>query len=208
MSFVWKGKYTNEEQLKIGSLPENAVRFKEPKSMLTLNLVAALFIIPVETLIAIAIIIKTAIGTYTKTDTFSFIPLIFALLTIIPHELLHAICFPKEAEVQFWYNAKHGLAFVFSAHPVSKKRFIFISFLPNLVFGFLPLILWVVLPLNNTSSEFLLSFAHISLLFGCGDYLNIFNALTQMPKGTITQLYGFNSYWYYPNDKQPLGNEE
>ena len=32
-----------------------------------------------------------------------------------------------------------------------------------------------------------------------GDWYNVFNALTQMPKGAKTYLCGFNSYWYMPN---------
>ena len=33
---------------------------------------------------------------------------------------------------------------------------------------------------------------------GFGDYMNVFNALTQMPRGARTYLYGFHSYWYQP----------
>ncbi|MCI8497238.1 MAG: DUF3267 domain-containing protein, partial [Clostridiales bacterium] len=33
---------------------------------------------------------------------------------------------------------------------------------------------------------------------GAGDYYNVFNALTQMPKGARTYLYQFNSFWYMP----------
>ncbi|MCC8191707.1 MAG: hypothetical protein LIO41_01495 [Ruminococcus sp.] len=35
----------------------------------------------------------------------------------------------------------------------------------------------------------------ISIGMGFGDYYNVFNALTQMPKGS-TYLYGLNSWWY------------
>ena len=33
---------------------------------------------------------------------------------------------------------------------------------------------------------------------GAGDYINVFNAATQMPKNALTYLNGFNSYWYIP----------
>ena len=36
------------------------------------------------------------------------------------------------------------------------------------------------------------------LLGGAADYLNVINALTQMPKGSLTYLYGMHSYWYIP----------
>lgn len=35
-----------------------------------------------------------------------------------------------------------------------------------------------------------------SLSMGAGYYMNIYNALTQMPKGAYTYLSGFHSYWY------------
>lgn len=205
MRFVWKGKYINEEQLKVGHLPENAVKFKEPTSLLMVNVVSSLFIIPVIMIVAIAIFIKKYIlGTYYYSDLFNPVALILAFAAIIPHEFFHAICFPKEAEVQFWFSPKHLMAFVFSSYPISKYRYVFMSFLPNLILGFLPLVLWVVLPIGDSGfSSFLLCFSYINLLFGVGDYLNIFNALTQMPREAVTQLYGFNSYWYYPKGSKP-----
>ena len=36
----------------------------------------------------------------------------------------------------------------------------------------------------------------IAVAMGAGDYYNVFNALTQMPKGARTYLYQMNSYWY------------
>ena len=38
----------------------------------------------------------------------------------------------------------------------------------------------------------------MAIPMGAGDYLNVFNALTQMPKGARTYLHGFNSWWYMP----------
>lgn len=45
---------------------------------------------------------------------------------------------------------------------------------------------------------FLLVLGMLSVSARAGDYYNAFNALTQMPKGTRTYLYQFNSYWYIP----------
>ena len=43
-------------------------------------------------------------------------------------------------------------------------------------------------------------FASFGISAGAGDYLNVFNAITQMPKGARTYLHHFNSYWYIPED--------
>lgn len=201
MKLIWKGKYKNVEQLKIGELPENAVKFKEPNSPLMLNLVASIFVIPVLIIIGIAIVIKFYLQQNMNSFNFyNYIGVLLAFLMIVPHELLHSIAFPKNAEVQLWFSPKSLMAFVFSTYPVSKKRFIYISLLPNIIFGIIPLILWIVIPTKfNEISEIMFSFSFISLLFGVGDYLNVFNTIIQMPKDSVTQLYGFNSFWYKPS---------
>ena len=198
MKLVWKGKYENEKQLLIGNLPENAVKFKEPGTPLMLNLVASIFIIPVFVIMGIAGFIKF----HSELNIFSFyqfniLGMLLAVLMVIPHEILHAIVFPKGAEVQIWYYSKGFMAFIFSTCPISKFRFIFLSLLPNIIFGLIPLIVWIFIPLKfDAVSKVVFSFAFFSLLFGIGDYLNVFNATIQMPKNSLTQLYGFNSYWF------------
>ena len=42
----------------------------------------------------------------------------------------------------------------------------------------------------------------LALVSGAGDYLNVFNALTQMPKGSRTYLYEFHSWWYLPEEHE------
>lgn len=200
MNLIWKGRYTNEQQLLVGSLPINAVKFKEPSTPLMLNLVASIFVIPVIIIIGIAFLIKAMIqSNILPVRMFNIWGILLGFIMIIPHEILHAAAFPKNAEVQLWYSPKNMMAFVFSPHPTSKMRFIFLSLLPNIVLGLIPLIIWIFIPFELAkASEILFSFASISLLFGVGDYLNVYNASIQMPKGSMTQLYGFNSYWYMP----------
>ncbi|MHB8130977.1 MAG: DUF3267 domain-containing protein, partial [Mobilitalea sp.] len=103
--------------------------------------------------------------------------------------------------VEVYYSLKHMMAFVISTHPTSKARFIFLSALPSLVFGILPLIIWLFIPPQfQPLGNIIYSFGLFNLFFGCGDFMNIFNATIQMPKGAITQLSGFHSYWYMPKD--------
>jgi hypothetical protein len=200
VKFIWKGKFESEEQLPVGKLPDNAVKFKEPETLAKLNIVASLFIIPVIFIIGLAIFVKIQIekGSY-YTEPFNFLGIVLAFLMILPHEFLHAAAFPRLAEVEVWYSIKNMMAFVVSTHPTTKRRFIFLSLLPNLVFGIIPLAAWTFIPSVHTEiSGIIFSFASVSLMFGVGDFLNVFNALTQMPRGSITQLSGFHSYWYMP----------
>ncbi len=121
-----------------------------------------------------------------------FIGCLCSMLVLFPHELLHAVCFKKD--VYLYTNWSQGMLFVVGPEDMSKARFIFMSLLPNIVFGFLPYILGMIFP----KYLFLLSLGVLSAGMGAGDYYNVFNALTQMPKGARTYLYKFNSYWYMP----------
>ncbi len=117
---------------------------------------------------------------------------ILSLPCIFPHELLHAICFKED--VYLYTNFQQGMAFVVGPETMSKGRFIFMSLLPNLIFGFIPYIASLIVP----SLPILGVFGALSITMGAGDYYNVFNAATQMPKGARTYLYQFNSYWYMP----------
>lgn len=200
MKLIFKGRYKSEDQLPKANLPQNAVRFIEPETPAKVNIACIVYAIPVFLLLGIAVAIKTGIYGEAR-GSLNFFAILLGLIMILPHELLHGIAFPKDAEVQIWFSIKNMMAFCVSTYPTSKRRFVFLCLLPNVVFGLLPLIFWVVVPFAKT--DILFSFSAFSLLAGVGDYLNVHNALIQMPKGSITQLSGFHSYWYYPDNKTP-----
>ena len=112
-----------------------------------------------------------------------------ALLALFPHELLHAVCFKQD--VYLYTNRKQGLLFVVGPEPMSKQRFILMCLLPNLLLGFLPYIVGLSFP----QLVFLAAFGATCIGSGFGDYYNIINALTQMPKGAKTYLYQMHSFF-------------
>lgn len=114
------------------------------------------------------------------------------MIILFPHEILHAICFRKD--VYLYTNWSQGMLFVVGPESMSKKRFVFMSLLPNIVFGFLPYIIGLLFP----KLIFFAALGMFAIGMGAGDYYNVFHALTQMPKGARTYLYQFNSYWYMP----------
>ena len=114
------------------------------------------------------------------------------MLFFFPHELLHAVCFRED--VYLYTNWKQGMLFVLGPETMSKGRFIFMSLLPNLVFGVIPYILGMLFP----KLVFAAALGVLATSMGAGDYYNVFNAATQMPKGSRTYLYKFHSYWYLP----------
>ncbi|MCR5791936.1 MAG: DUF3267 domain-containing protein [Lachnospiraceae bacterium] len=174
---------------------EGAVPFKEPESIEKLSLIAN--IIAIFILIAACVPIAIVSGGFEALRKVYmdnlFLPIIFcvALLAVLPlHELLHAICFKEE--VEFYTYLTKGVLFVVGTESFSKARFVFMCLLPNLVFGFIPYILFFVFP-----SQILLGFfGAICICTGAGDYINVFNALTQMPRGAKCYMNREHSYWY------------
>ena len=189
MIFHYGGKYKSEKDLEDkGRVHDNATPFREPDlkvfavianggSILILAvLVAALWIIAKPDLRSLGIQMGIA----------AFI----SILLLLPHEFLHAICFKED--VYLYFNPKAMLAFVYGPESMSKSRFIFMSLLPNIVLGLVPYLLFLFHP-NWLLCGLVGAF---SMGMGFGDYINVFHALTQMPKGATTYLYGFHSYWY------------
>ena len=199
LKLIWKGKFNGVEDLPIGELPKNAVRFEEPESAEELAKETRRFLIPVVIFLLIVIFLRIKInGFFGVSDVINIFGIILIPFSILPHEYLHAIFFPKDAEVEMWYSIKQRLALVTSTTAITKKRFIFLSLFPNIVFGFLPLIIWIFIPsYMSFISGILFTFGFISLIMGVGDFMNIYNTIKQVPKGAMTQISGCNSYWVF-----------
>ena len=56
--------------------------------------------------------------------------------------------------------------------------------------------IWFFSPNESLCAEISLSFGVCSALSCCGDFINIFNAVFQMPKNSKTVLHKANSYWF------------
>jgi len=203
MKLTYKGIFKNSTELPKGELPENAVRFDEPDSMDALAVKASLYMIPPAIFIAFAMLGHILIHGNSFLVIFSpwwtiWVGIILSLPAFVLHEILHAVCFGKNAEVGLYIAPKQGFLFVLSNAPISKPRFIFMSLFPNIILGLIPLIIWIIIPMGDVQGSILFIFSSTLILGGAGDYLNSYNAFKQMPKGSIQQLSGMNSYWFMP----------
>ena len=200
MKLRYMGVCKDMTKLPTSELPENAVKFVEPESKEAIEKAMLSFLIPSFLVIGLALLIGFLLhGNINITIDFSYwwvlpIIIVFSLVAMIVHEFLHAICFGKGSEVDLYVTS--SLLFVHSMTPISKRRFIFMCLLPNVVLGLIPLIVWVFVPMPIAMGTILFAFASIMLLSGCGDYMNSFNAYRQMPKGSMQQLSGMNSFWF------------
>lgn len=187
MKLIYKGKYNGDvNTLPHGEHKPGAVKFKEFDDAKTLGIVANV----IALVITVGLFFLFAVRAGAR--NFSLSGCAASLLCLFPHEILHAICFKKE--VYLYTNLKQGMLFVVGPEDMTKARFIFMSLLPNMVFGFIPYVIFLIFP----EQRFLGTLGALCLGMGAGDYYNVFNALTQMPRGARTYLYQFNSYWYMP----------
>ena len=199
MKLVYQGKFSgNVEDIPHGEHKPGAVKFKEIDDPKKLGVVAN----------AIALVITlVCLGAYSARAILAgamdgllnggfIIGAVLSLLSLFPHEFLHAIC--MRGTVYLYTNLKQGMLFVTGPEDMSKARFVVMSLLPNLVFGFIPFIIGMIWPRLAALGVF----GALSIGAGAGDYYNVFNALTQMPRGARTYLYGFNSYWYIPKEER------
>lgn len=187
MKLKWQGKFDgNLESLPRREHMPGAVKFKEfddiKKMGIVLNVASFVMIV------ALLIPVFLRCG-FQESYFWGFI---LPVVALIPHEVLHGICFKDEAYI--YTNLKNGMLFVVGSENMSRARFIFLSLLPNVVFGFIPFLVGMIFPQIGGFAIF----GALSIAMGIGDYYNVYNALTQMPKGAKTYLCGFNSYWYMP----------
>ncbi len=194
MRLHWKGNYSGDESsLAHRDHPEGTAAFREPETAQKLAARASL-LSGVILMIAGGVLVVRGKAYLPEWSRFN-LGVLLSLASLLPHELLHAICFRED--VYLYFDLKHGMIFVQGTEDMSKTRFILMSLLPNLVFGVIPYVLFLLFP------EWMIAgvFGMFCLSAGAGDYLNVWAALTQMPRGAITFMDGFHSFWYLPSEK-------
>lgn len=192
MKLHYRGKYNlDPTTLPTCKHQPNAVKFKEVDSTKELADIANGIAIALMILLSIPVYLKYKGSLFDYFDEM-MVGAMLPLLTMFPHELLHALCFKED--VYLYTDFKQGLLFVVGCETMSKQRFIFMSLFPNIVFGFIP----YMISFLGIQYLTLAVLGVIAIGMGAGDYYNVFNALIQMPKGARTYLYQMNSYWYIP----------
>ncbi|MGM9946424.1 DUF3267 domain-containing protein [Floccifex sp.] len=186
MELIVKGRFNGD----VNSLPSgqlknhpNATCFKEFDNINTFSLVlniASLFLL-------IGLYILMCLRIHGLASLFNT-GTILSIICLLPHEFLHAICFQ---ETVYLYIGK-GILFVTGTEVMSRNRFIFMSLLPNLVFGFIPFFIFLIDP----SHTILGALGLFSISAGIGDYYNVFNALRQVPKNGKCFMEKQHTYWF------------
>lgn len=185
VKLIYKGKFDgNYDNLPYREHKPNYVKFKEASNATELAIKA--------NIVAIILLILLLVIAFKQGNYLNNWGILLSLLSLFPHEFLHAICFKEE--VYLYTLLKKGILFVVGNEDMSKTRFIIMSLLPNVVLGIGPYIIGLII-----KNSVLTTLGIFATSMGCGDFINVYNAITQMPKGTRTYLHKFNSYWYMPD---------
>ena len=191
MKLIYKGRYNGEiEEFESSKNIVNAIKYKEAD---TVEEMAKIITLPANIIqLVLLLIVFLIVGFDNFDNTLSLLILSFfvSLLTMIPHELLHGICYKNK--VYLYTNFKQLMLFVVGEDHMSKWKFIFMCMLPNIVFGFIPFIIFLI----NTKLVFLGMLGAMCISYGMGDYYNVWNTIMQVPTNGIVFSKGHNSYWY------------
>lgn len=190
MIFHYAGKYDGDEsKLPYKKHHPRAIPFKEPEDTKKLSLIANVGCVLTMIVLAIPFLLL-GIKFIPSNAVWMMIGGVCGSLSLVPHEMLHALCYKKD--VYMYNDMAHGLMFVVGTEDMSKSLIIFMCLCPNIFLGLIPYVIFLLFP--NLVGVGL--FGIICIGMGFGDYLNVYNAIKQMPPNSKTYLCGMYSYWY------------
>jgi len=197
--FIYKGKFHSEEDLPKRPHEAGAVRFREPDGIKKVAIVANA--IAIGMLIPLMILIIWRFLNYGGIRFNTLMPAIVAANvafypSLILHEFIHGLMF--HGEVFMYENMKMGMLFVTGTENFTKNHFILMSAMPTIILGVIPYIIGMLNP--ALLGGFPAIYGALMITSAGGDVINIFNAATQMPKGSMCYMYGFRSYWFMPEE--------
>lgn len=193
MGIKYKGVINSLDKVEV-EVPKDAVKYidvelleKEGKSTSIYNIVS---------LMVPAIIFSIKYLEIKETPfVFNLVGIVVGCVLLLPHELLHGLCFPRKNNVFIYQTINPPSMFIVSDVLLSKKRFIFMSLLPSVVFGLLPLIAWLFVSPYTFFAKTLFSIGFISIITGGKDYMNVIKTVRHVPMSAKIQMSGLKVYY-------------
>lgn len=179
-----------------GELPPNAEKLKMPETTSELQIKAVPFLIPSFVIIFLSVFFKTfASKQIVVNPFFALAGFIMGFISLLLHEYLHAIVYPKAATVYIGIYPKAFAAVALGSYPLRRNRFIFMSILP-VILGIVPAILFLLVPADMKAlNSFLFGFSVIGLTSPYPDFYNVYQVIRQTPKNCSIQFRGDDIYW-------------
>ena len=181
LKLIYKGNYKGEEQPPKGELPADAVRFDEPETPEELTKAAFRFAVPTVLLVALVVLLSAAFSGGFKLNLFSPYLYLGALLFLPCPRLC-----TRSAAGGRWISSFRHRCCSWSACTHQQGRS-FHEPVAESVLGWLPFWSGRCCPMARCAAICCFPFRHGGAGQG-GDYLNAFNALRQMPKGSMQRF--------------------
>ena len=167
-------------------LPENAVKIQTSDHVFRDSLPYG---IPPMLICFSALFLKASLNHESPVAPLFLLPaLIVGMIVALPlHEWMHAICYPKQAEVWIGFCLKKVAAYAISFDPITRKRYVIMSLSPALL-GIIPLIAFAVIPITlKPLLTVCIVSAFMGLISPCPDYMDVIAVMRQTEKGDMIQ---------------------
>lgn len=185
MAIVWEGNKKEFGTVHQSSpIPQDAIKIRDAEGFIGKALP---FGIAPMMICMLVVFLKAFTNKEPPISPIFLIPafLIGFIIALPLHELVHAVCYPKEATVWVGLCLRKIAAYAISYYPLTKRRFIIMSLAPA-VLGIVPLIGFICIPITMKP---LLTICMVSAIFGlfspAPDYMDIINVLRKAPKNAL-----------------------
>lgn len=191
MRLFWKGKLTKDKGFPKIEMPEDSIAFLGEKSS---SYIAEIIGVLLFGLVIFKAKQKLMPGLMFTTRGL-WLGMGLAVLSLIIHELIHGLACPKDCSVNYYYSIYGITAYPLSA--MTRNRYIFVALAPATILGFLPMVLWTMIPARFImSNSIIFSFSWISLSTSVADIHNAIRAL-KLPQNSMIQASEAKVYWFF-----------
>ncbi len=167
-------------------LHENAVRIKTADNVFRDSIPYG---IPPMLICFLTVFLKAFLNKEPPIDPLFILPaLVIGMIVALPlHELMHAICYPKQAVVWVGLCLRKVAAYAISFCPITRRRYVIMSLAPSLL-GIIPLIAFILIPVSfKPVLTFCIVSAFTGLISPCPDYMDIIAVMRQTDKDDMIQ---------------------
>ena len=130
MKLIYKGKYNGEiEEFESSKNIVNATKYKEADTVEEMAKIITLPANIIQLVLLLIVFLIVGFDNFDNTLLLLILSFFVSLLTMVPHELLHGICYKNK--FYLYTNLKQLMLFVVGEDHMSKWKFIFMCMLPN-----------------------------------------------------------------------------
>ena len=195
----WVGVIRDPDVYESGRLPENAVKMKMPESIQT----AALPFMVLPALLCIGSVVLKSYFSRQNTvhPLWLFAGVAIGFLLFPLHEFLHAVVYPRGAQVFLGVVPKQLCAVALASYPLRRKRFLLMCVLP-VILGLIPLLLfWTAPAADPARNSLFFGAAVLGMVSPYPDFYNAYQALKQAPKQAYIQFEHGDTYYFEAADR-------